>query len=103
MTQTGTNEPDVAENVDFQRRAWQEVARQNVLKQQKRRTLAELVDILHAHLRQIHSAKCVEPGVRRHDVDAGREEVHHFLQHERLVCDKVWRKFGLAWLKWPDK
>ena len=47
---------------------------------------------LHAHLRQIHSAKCVEPSIRGHDVDAGREQVHHFLQHQRLVCHEVWRK-----------
>ena len=45
---------------------------------------------LHAHLRQIHSAKCVEPSIRGHDVDAGREQVHHFLQYQRLICHEVW-------------
>ena len=47
---------------------------------------------LHAHLRQVHSAEGVEPGVRRHNVHTCRQEVEDLLDDEDLIGGEVWRQ-----------
>ena len=47
---------------------------------------------LDTHLRQIHSTKGVQPGIRRHHVYASRQQIENFLQHEALISSKIWRQ-----------
>lgn len=44
---------------------------------------------LDAHLRKVHSPKCIQPSVGGHDVDACRQEVENFFKDEDLVSGEV--------------